>query len=163
MWWRQRGFFSLSFLALPPWILAAEPFDWAMRRRGHQADYSARSSERQMEQIHNWCRFWGVCRDERAWSQRVLNIWSRTWCYCGADKQARWPRKVWQMGNTCSTVTVESLNVIIPKTGGKRGFSSLLHVLLPSQSTVVQNLFGESNGLYDINYKKPWHFLGTAF
>lgn len=46
MWWRQRGFFSLSFLALPPWILAAEPFDWAMRRRGHQADYSARSSER---------------------------------------------------------------------------------------------------------------------
>lgn len=110
--------------------------------------------QRQMEQIHNWCRFRGVCRDERAWSQRVLNIWSRTWCYCGADKQARWPRKVWQMGNTCSAVTVESLNVIILKIGGKRGFSSLLHVLQTSQSTVVQNLFGESSGLYDINYKK---------
>lgn len=36
---------SLSFLALPPEVLAAEPFDWAMRRRGHQADYSARSRE----------------------------------------------------------------------------------------------------------------------
>lgn len=35
----------LSFLALPLRILATEPFDWAMRRRGHQADYSARSSE----------------------------------------------------------------------------------------------------------------------
>lgn len=68
------------------------------------------------------------------------------------------------MGNTRSAVTVESLNVIILKIGGKRGFSSLLHVLQTSQSTVVQNLFGESNGLYDTNYKKkPRHFLGTAF
>lgn len=69
--------------------------------------------QRQMEQIYNWCQFQGVCGDEWAWSQGVLNIWSRTWCYCRANNQAWWRQKVWQMDHLCSTLLMGSLNMIV--------------------------------------------------
>lgn len=98
----------ISFLASSLWILVVKQSDRAMRRRGHQADYSARSSNHSSTRWNELiidADFQTVCRDEGASSQRVLNIcsifvmcrniWSRPWCYYKANKQAQFPIKEW--------------------------------------------------------------------
>lgn len=68
----------ISFLASSLRILVVKQSDKAMRR-GHQADYSARSSNHSSARWNEFiidADFQTFCRDEGASSQRVLNICS---------------------------------------------------------------------------------------
>lgn len=161
MWWRQRGFFSLSFLALPPWILAAEPFDWAMRRRGHQADHSARSSE----------------RINARWNKFIIDADSEA--FAGMSEHEA--KGFWTSG-AGHGATAEQINKHDDREKYDKwvirallwrwkvltwSFSKLgeigVFLLFCMCCKQVSQLFGESNGLYDINYKKKTTFSRNSF
>lgn len=102
----------LSFLALPPWILAAEPFDWAMRWRGHQAVYSARSRE---HTNGRWNKFI-IDADSEAFAgmseHEAKGFWTSGAGHGATAEQINKHddrEKYGPMGNTCSSQTIVGL------------------------------------------------------
>lgn len=147
-----------SFLAPPPQILAAEPFDWAMRQRGHQANYSARRSERTNAR---WNKFI-IDADSEAFAgmseHEAKGFWTSGAGHCATAQQIN-------KQDDCEKYDKSVIHLRLKSflENKFRGFFPMLYVLQTSESTVVQICSENRMGyLLSIIKKKKNIFLEIA-